>query len=235
MWREAAESLAAERQVLTYDLLGHGGSADPPGARSIGDFAAQLGALTRHLGFRRFALAGFSMGAMVALAFASMHPARLSSLALLHMVHRRNEAQCAAVRERARIARELGPAALLDAAFERWFSREYRIGAGAAVIDEIRAMFAAHGGGYQKAYHLFAHAEPQMARYSPARIACPALLITGGDDTGSTPAMSRALRDELPNAHLIINHGHRHLAPLEHARAITAQLRAFLQDAREKP
>ncbi|MGR3984623.1 MAG: alpha/beta fold hydrolase [Gammaproteobacteria bacterium] len=230
MWSGPAALLSNERQVLTYDLLGHGGSADPPGARVIGDFVTQLRELTQHLGLRSFALAGFSMGALVALAFASKHSERLTGLALLHAVYKRSAAQCAGARARARIARERGPEALLEAAFERWFSPEYRA-AHPEVIEEIRAMFAAHGDGYLKAYRLFAHAEAEMARYPPKQAACPALVITGGKDVGSTPAMARALSGDLPNAQLIINDEHRHLAPLEHAQRILSQVREFLQKA----
>ena len=102
---------------------------------------------------------------MIAQAFASLYPQRLTHLGLLHSVYQRTEAQCLNVRERYRATRDHGPTANLESALERWFSAEYRDGH-ADVIDEIRAIFAAHSDdGYLKAYRLFAHAEAEMHHY----------------------------------------------------------------------
>ena len=224
MWRASVELLAPDFAVLTYDFLGHGDSHNPAGQRTIRDYAEQLQALTAHLGVARFALAGFSMGALIAQAFAVLQPRRLTHLGLLHSVYQRTEAQCQGVRERYRATRERGPMAVVEAAIERWFSTAWRRDH-PEMVDEIRGIFAAHtDDGYLKAYHLFAFAEAQMGSYPLAGVTCPALVITGAEDTGSTPAMARALCRDLPNARLIINPQHRHLAPLEHAAVITDQL-----------
>ena len=228
MWRAAVDLLARDFGVLVYDFLGHGDSHNPAGERRIRDYVEQLEQLMEHLGIDRFALAGFSMGGLIAQAFASLYPQRLTHLGLLHSVYQRTEAQCLNVRERYRATRDHGPTANLESAIERWFSAEYRDGH-ADVIDEIRAIFAAHSDdGYLKAYRLFAHAETEMHHYPLTGITCPALVITGSDDVGSTPAMSDSLCRALPNSRLIINHGHRHLAPLEHAGVVTGQLKSFL-------
>ncbi len=229
MWRPAAASLRREFGVLTYDLLGHGGSHNPVGTRTMADFVAQLQALLEHLKVRRCAVVGFSMGALIAQAYAAQQPSRLTHLALLHSVYRRTAAQCRSVRERYHIARQQGPSAGVEAAIERWFSADYRREQ-AEVMADIRRIFARHtDDGYLKAYHLFAHVEAQMRRYPAAAITCPALVITGGGDVGSRPAMARALCRALPNAQLIINPGHRHLAPIEHAATLAGQLRDWLR------
>ncbi len=232
MWRVPVELLAADFAVLTYDFLGHGRSHNPGGERKIADYVDQLQDLTEHLGIGRFALAGFSMGALIAHAFASLLPRRLTHLGLLHSVYQRTEAQCRGVRERYRTTRDHGPTAVVEAAIERWFSAAWRRDH-ADAVNQIRAIFARHGnnaddGGYLKAYRLFAYAEAEMGQYPLAGVTCPALVITGAADAGSTPAMSRALSRDLPNSRLIINPEHRHLAPVEHAAVITGQLRSLL-------
>ena len=231
MWRIPVELLAPDFAVLTYDFLGHGDSHNPAGARKIRDYVEQLQHLTEHLGAERFALAGFSMGALIAQAFASLQPRRLTHLGLLHSVYQRTEARCRGVRERYRATRDRGPMAVVEAAIERWFSADYRR-KHAEAVNEIRAIFAKHtDDGYLKAYRLFAYAEAEMSEYPLTGVTCPTLVVTGADDVGSTPAMSRALSRDLPNSRLIINPGHRHMAPVEHAAVITGQLLSLLTAA----
>ena len=100
MWETAVKMLAGEFSVLTYDFLGHGQSHNPPGKRTVRDYVDQLTDLLNHLEIERFALVGFSMGALISQAFASLCPSRLTHLALLHSVYQRTEDQCQGVRAR---------------------------------------------------------------------------------------------------------------------------------------
>jgi pimeloyl-ACP methyl ester carboxylesterase len=118
--------------------------------------------------------------------------------------------------------------ATVELALERWFSDEFRAGH-PEILKQIRAEFARHtDDGYLKAYYLFAHAESEMRQYPVSDVSCPALVITGSEDVGSTPAMSSALSGDFPDSRLIINPGYRHMAPVEHAAGIAGQLNSFL-------
>ena len=73
------------RRTVAYDARGHGES-DPAGERGAyeySDLAGDLGSLLDGLGLERAALAGASMGAHTALAFALAHPERVSGLVLI--------------------------------------------------------------------------------------------------------------------------------------------------------
>lgn len=238
MWADWCGALGGAYSVLTYDLLGHGQSADPAGRRTMADFVQQFIALIDHLALRRVALIGFSLGAVISRAVAAQHATRLTHLGLLHSVYRRTPVQQQAVRQRYRIACEFGAAATVDTALARWFSDSYRQQQ-AEVVARLRASFAQPEVGYRKAYAFFSDVDDSEVddsetdaalRAAPCPIALPTLVITGAADNGSTPAMATALARDLGPATLIINPHHRHLAPVEHAPILINQVLSFLTE-----
>jgi pimeloyl-ACP methyl ester carboxylesterase len=83
--RGIAEALAAKgNRVVLLDLLGHGRSDAPTHASEyrIDSYAEQVVALLDHLGVRRAALGGLSLGANVSLVAACEHPDRVRGLIL---------------------------------------------------------------------------------------------------------------------------------------------------------
>ena len=70
------------RNVLAPDLPGHGRSQGPA-LESIGGLADWLAALLAAAGIDNAAIAGHSMGSLIALEFAARQPARVTRLALL--------------------------------------------------------------------------------------------------------------------------------------------------------
>lgn len=228
LWDGLSEALSNDASLVRYDLLGHGASTNPPGPRTLDDFVMQLGALADHLELARFRLAGFSMGGLVAQAFACRSPERLERLAILHSVFQRSADERAAVRARCEAVASGGPLANPDEALERWFSPGYRY-ACAERMDAIRTTFAAHrDDGYLKAYRVFAEADTEIDPEALARIDCPVLVATGSEDTGSTPRMALALARAIRGARCEILEGCRHMAPVEHVDRFNRLLRAFL-------
>jgi pimeloyl-ACP methyl ester carboxylesterase len=73
------------RRIVPYDARGHGESdpAAEPGAYEYSDLAADLESVLDGLEIGRAALAGASMGAHTALAFALSHPERVSGLVVI--------------------------------------------------------------------------------------------------------------------------------------------------------
>jgi pimeloyl-ACP methyl ester carboxylesterase len=69
-------------RAISYDARGHGDSdpAPEPGAYEYTDLVGDLGALMDSLGVARGVVAGASMGAHTALAFAIAHPERVSAV-----------------------------------------------------------------------------------------------------------------------------------------------------------
>lgn len=75
------------RSVLAVDLPGHGRSEGPPPG-SIEGYAEWMARLIEAAGVARAALAGHSMGALIALEAAARAPERVSTLALLGVAAR---------------------------------------------------------------------------------------------------------------------------------------------------
>ena len=75
MWSRQAAVLEKNRRVLRYDLIGHGETPPAGDPLSLDDFVSQLHELLNLLGVERAGIVGFSMGALVAQAFALEHPA----------------------------------------------------------------------------------------------------------------------------------------------------------------
>ena len=79
-----ANAAAKDREVLLYDLRGHGKSERPPTGYSTDEMVADLAALLDTLGIAApVALVGNSFGGLVALAFARRHPARVERVVLV--------------------------------------------------------------------------------------------------------------------------------------------------------
>lgn len=84
VWAEVAAPLADDYTVVTPDLRLHGrtgGGADP--APSFDAYVADLRALVDALDLDRPAIVGFSMGGMIAQAYAARHPEDVAALVTL--------------------------------------------------------------------------------------------------------------------------------------------------------
>ncbi len=231
MWDDLSERLVTDGyRVLRYDMLGHGRT--PALAREIQleDLTAQLASLLQDLRIRAAVLVGFSLGALVARAYAVADSARLSHLVLLNSVYARTQQQREAVRRRYEEARDKGPASLIDAALQRWFSAEYlqqRPDVAAQVRERLNNN---EPRGFLSAYRVFANALDETEQQLSS-IDVPTLVITGALDVGSTPAMSEQLAQRIPKAHLRVLPGARHMLPVERADWLNDALQEFLSEA----
>jgi (E)-2-((N-methylformamido)methylene)succinate hydrolase len=214
MWEPVVARLAADHDVSRYDMQGHGASAKPPGPYHLDDFVDQLRRLADGLGLPRFALAGFSMGGLVAQAFALAEPARVERLVVLNTVFGRSAQERAAVESRVREVLNGGHEAGIAAALERWFTPGFRARRPEA-IDAIRRRMESNDlPAYAAAYGLFATADQALAAQL-GRIQAPTTVVTGAEDQRSTAAMAMAMAERLPRGRCLIIPGQRHMTPLE--------------------
>ena len=82
VWHSIADALGGSHRILAHDLRGRGDSDKPASGYSLAHHAADLRALLDHFGLARAILMGHSLGAHIAVRFATLHPDRISKLVL---------------------------------------------------------------------------------------------------------------------------------------------------------
>jgi len=229
-WQWQVPELSKSHRVIAFDLHGHGESSVPPEAPSLTLFSEQLVELLDYLGIAKASVFGFSLGGMIARRFAMDHGGRLEALGILHSAHARDKAAHDAIQARVVQAAQDGPTATVEAALDRWFTPGFRAGH-PQMMDEVRRWILANRKDvYAPIYQVLVDGVTELVAPSPPIIA-PTLVMTGEDDYGNSPAMSRAIAAEIPGSELIILPGLRHMALAEAPDLFNAKLLAFLSQA----
>jgi pimeloyl-ACP methyl ester carboxylesterase len=84
MWKPNLAELGADRQVITWDMRGHGYSDSPkdPSRYSEQACVEDMAAILDACGVKRAAIGGLSLGGYLSLAFNVAHPGRVTALLL---------------------------------------------------------------------------------------------------------------------------------------------------------
>ena len=232
-WSTVVPLICDGRRVIALDMLGHGSSPLPGEGVTLDDYASQAWHLLDHLRIRSCAVAGFSMGALVAQQMALDHPSRVRELALISGVHARNPEERAAIRKRAREFAEKGLEPFIPGALERWLTPAFRQAHPEVEADIATALCANHLTGYLRSYEIFATADETLAPRAGA-IRCPTLILTGEHDSGSTAGMAHALGARIAGSRVVILSGLRHLLTTEAPELLARHLDAFLDHDRAR-
>lgn len=222
LWDGMVRNLATAFRCLRLDLRGHGASDAPGGDYSLAMLAADVAAMMAAAGIDDAAVAGVSLGGMVAMRLALDAPARVSALSLICTSAAMDRAIWA---DRVVTVRTGGTSAIAEAAMARFlspaFARSHPI-----VVDQLRSgLLAQTASGYAGAGA--AIRDMDLADALPG-IRQPTLVI-GGDRDGSTPFAGHGARiaAAIPGARVAhVDAGH--LAPVEAPGALAAILRGFL-------
>jgi pimeloyl-ACP methyl ester carboxylesterase len=130
------------------------------------------------------------------------------------------------VREVVQAAKD-GPAATVEAALSRWFTDSFRL-SHPQMMDEVRRWILANRKDvYAPIYQVLVDGVTELVAPNPP-IAAPTLVMTGEEDYGNSPAMSRAIAAEIAGSELVILPGLRHMALAEAPELFNAKLLNFL-------
>lgn len=226
MWDVQADALAVDRRVLRYDLIGHGDTSPRDGELTLYDFRDQVSAVLGAAAVDKVLLVGFSLGGIIAQRFAADFPERVAGLVLVSTVYCRTSVERAGVLERLALTERDGIGAIVQPALDRWFAPEFARSRRAQVAAVAERLATTDPDGYLAAYRIFATGDKTNGRVLRG-VDCPALVVTGSEDVGSTPAIAERMAADLKRADLILLDGLRHMVTLEAADEVSGLLRAF--------
>ncbi|MCH5671642.1 alpha/beta fold hydrolase [Streptomyces gilvus] len=220
MWEPTAALLADRFTVITPDLPGHGSRPPVRDGVTLGDLADGVAGeipAGSHL-------VGFSLGALVAQHLALHRPELVATLTSVSSVCERTAEERASVVDRLRTA-ETDFSASAAASLKRWYDGT-DVDADRVARTEA-TLLAGDVGSFLGCYRVFATADAELGP-DLGHIAVPALAVTGENDPGSTPEMTRRLAAALPDCRVVVVPGARHMLPVERPQALVDSLTAFL-------
>lgn len=226
-WWRLRPLLAESYRVVSYDLRGHGGSSPKPGPWSIDDFVTDHLELIDELGPARSHLVGFSLGALVAMAVALRSPEAVDHLVLLNCAGGRDDDDRARVNQRLAQVKAADLADTAPASTARWFTARFRAEQPAAVQREVDIVSRTDTSMYRAAYEVLAATDLIDEAHLLKQ---PVLLVTGGEDAGSTPRMSEALASRMPNARVHVLPGLKHYLHIEVAQTVAELIIGFISE-----
>ena len=217
MWEPNLTALAGDRQVVTWDLPGHGATdaPDDPTQYSHEACVADMAALLDEMGAERAVIGGMSLGGFLALAFNRRHPRRVAALLLIGC----------------------GPGYRDDAARDAWNAWAWALG---DALD-TEGLLALRGGREQtQACHVhgpqgLAHAaratltqqDASVIESLPA-ITVPTLIVIGSEDAPFL-ASADAMERKIPDARKVVLQGAGHAANMDAPEEFNAAVREFLE------
>jgi pimeloyl-ACP methyl ester carboxylesterase len=217
-----ADVFAAQRRAL--QRIAPVIDADMTGARSIGEMATRLLAAAPE----RFAVAGLSLGGIVALELWRRARERITHFALLDTTPHAETAERALRRaDEIAIAERGGLRELLTESFKpRYLAQRHR--RNRALLRRILDMGLRAGPSVFRDQSLALRDRPD-SRATLADIDCPSLVLCGREDELCPPAWHADMALAMPRADLVVLADCGHLAPLEAPHAVSQALLRLLR------
>ena len=227
MWEPQVKSLN-EFSILTYDILGHGKTPFKKEKVSLEDFSDQINSILNYYGITKINLVGFSLGSLIALNFTSSFQEKINKLVLIGTTYLRSEKERSLVLDRfnqAKLNKLISKQAL-----KRWFSDKYleKNPHTYNLFMKILNKSPEDHQNFLKAYELFANHKDN--KQSIKKIKIETLIMTGSNDLGSTPNMSKELAKDIVNAYYIEIKDGKHLCSIECADDVNMNIKNFIKN-----
>jgi 3-oxoadipate enol-lactonase len=224
IWNAVTPSLEADFRIVLYDKRGHGLSDTPPAPYAMADHVGDLCALLDHLGIRRTAIVGLSVGGMIAQGIAASRPDLVSALVLCDTAHKIGTAEMWNARIDA-VTRD-GLAALADGVMERWFTPAYRRPDNADFPGYTNMLVRQPAAGYAGTCAALRDAD---FTESTRALRQPTLLLVGDQDGSTPPELVRSTAELIAGSRLEIVKGAGHIPCVEQPEVTTRLIGDFLR------
>ena len=214
-----------DNTVLTYDILGHGKTSLEKNKITFDDFSEQLLNLVNELNIEKFHLVGFSIGSLIARNFATKYNDRLMTLTLLGSTYKRSIDQQKIVEERLKKSKH--SSRMSKTGLVRWFNEDF-LKKNETIFWFIDGMLDQnYMKNFNKIYELFVkHKDDEDFE----KINTKTLIITGENDIGSTPEMSKNLSKVIKNSKVKIIPIGKHLCHIECSNKVNNAIKEHIND-----
>ena len=224
-WDGVVAALPSRFRCIRLDLSGHGRSSLITAPCSVQDLARDVTDVMDALGVRAAAIAGFSLGGLIAQAIALDSPARVTKIVLVATVAGRTPEEQARSAARIEVVREKGLAVIAAGNREFWFSDAFRRDHPEVVEARVQQFMACDPASYLHAFAVFAKGD-FVARLQEIR--SPTLVVAGEFDPAATARMARLMHERIAGSRLEILAGMRHAVLIECPERVAGLLADFL-------
>ncbi len=228
MWDKQVPVLNENFRVLRFDTRGHGGTDAPEGPYTLEQLGKDAIALMDALEIEKVHWVGISMGGMIGQVVALDSGARLKSLVLCDTAAVIPREAQPVWEERISRARREGLGSLVQETMERWFTPGY-LNQSPAEVEKIRELFLA------TSVSGFVGCSEAIRRLNTldalSRINTRTLIMVGEEDPGTPVEASKAIKERIPGAELIVIPSAAHLSNVEQSGVFNENLLRFLSRA----
>ena len=225
IWDDVIDRLSSGYRVLSYDKRGHGLSDTPLGDYALDDHVDDLLGLLDHLGIAKLALAGVSVGGLIAQGLALRAPERLAALVLCDTAAKVGEVDA----WNARIAsvKNQGLGAIADLVMDRWFSPGFQQQRPDDIAGWRNLFVRSDAAGYVRTCATLRGTD---LREKIGAIAMPTLVVAGEADQSTPVELVRGCAEAIAGARFEILPGVGHIPSIEQPAALAALIGAFLKE-----
>lgn len=227
IWNDVVARLGEHYRVLLYDKRGHGLSEAPAAPYAMTDHVNDLAALLDHYGIEKAAIAGLSVGGMIAQGLAALRPDLVAALVLCDTAHRIGTGEFWNARIDA--VRAKGIASIAGGILEKWFTPAYRAADNADFAGYRAMLTRSPVEGYVGTCAALRDAD---LTESTRALKVPVLCLVGDQDGSTPPDLVRSTADLIRGAEFRIIADAGHIPCVEQPGAVADLIGAFLRNAR---
>ena len=215
-----------KQTTITYDLFCHGKSTCAFDQISFDDFSNQINGLLQFLRIQKAILVGFSLGGLIAAHFTSTYAKKIEKLILFGTIYgRTDEEQTAAIKRYEDVSKNFFD---IQSQLTRWLNQDY-LNKNPKTAEMIsRILNTNNHEDFLKSYKLLSYFKDSMIALS--EISSPTLIITGENEVGSTPKMSKDMGAVIKGSRVEIIKEGKHLCGIECAEDVNRAFEGFINE-----